>query len=154
MTTELLVLAGERTASADGATFEVIEPGTGRPMVEVAEGGVADARRAVDAAVRAFEEGAWRRMSATERGRVLLRASVLFRERLEAFAFAESRNAGKPINAARGEMGIVANVLEYWGGAANKIFGETIPVSNTGLDVTLREPVGVCALSLRGTFRS
>jgi acyl-CoA reductase-like NAD-dependent aldehyde dehydrogenase len=146
MTTELLVLGGERTAAADGATFEVIEPGTGEPMAVVAEAGVEDAKRAVDVAVRAFEEGAWRRMSATDRGRVLLRASVLLRERLEAFAAAESRNAGKPINAARGEIGTVANVLEYWGGAANKIFGETIPIQDPGLDVTLREPVGVCAL--------
>jgi betaine-aldehyde dehydrogenase len=146
MTTELLVLGGERTAAAEGASSDVIEPGTGRPMVEVADAGVEDVRRAVDIAHRAFEEGPWRRMTATERGRVLLRASSLFRERLEAFAKVESRNAGKPINAARGEMGIVANVLEYWGGAANKIFGETIPISDPGLDVTLREPVGVCAL--------
>src|SRR5918994_2447550 len=96
MATELLVLAGERKEAADGSTFEVIEPATGGPMVDVAA--------------------------------------------------AESRNAGKPINAARGEMGIVANTLEYWGGAANKIFGETVPVQDPGLDVTLREPVGVCAL--------
>ena len=146
MTTELLVLGGERAASAEGKTFEVIEPGTGRPMAEVAEAGAQDARRAVEVAHRAFEEGAWPRMSATERGRVLLRASTLFRDRLEAFAVAESRNAGKPINSARAEMGIVAGVLEYWGGAANKIFGETIPVQDAGLDVTIREPVGVCAL--------
>jgi betaine-aldehyde dehydrogenase len=146
MTTELLVLGGERTAAAEGDASDVIEPGTGHPMTRVADAGVEDARRAVDIAVRSFEEGPWRRMSATERGRVLLRASVLFRERLEDFAAVESRNAGKPVNAARGEMGIVANVLEYWGGAANKIFGETIPISDPGLDVTLREPVGVCAL--------
>jgi acyl-CoA reductase-like NAD-dependent aldehyde dehydrogenase len=146
MATELLVLAGERREAADGSTFEVIEPGSGGPMVDVAQAGAEDAKRAVDIAVRAFEEGAWRRLSATERGRVLLRASTLFRERLETFAAAESRNAGKPINAARGEMGIVANTLEYWGGAANKIFGETIPVQDPGLDVSLREPVGVCAL--------
>jgi acyl-CoA reductase-like NAD-dependent aldehyde dehydrogenase len=85
-------------------------------------------------------------MSATERGRVLLRAASLLRERLETFAVSESRNAGKPITSARGEIGTVANVLEYWGGAANKIFGESIPVHDPGLDVTLREPVGVCAL--------
>jgi acyl-CoA reductase-like NAD-dependent aldehyde dehydrogenase len=146
MTTELLVLGGERTAAALGTASDVIEPGTGQPMAEVADAGVEDVRRAVDLAVRSFEEGPWRRMSATERGRVLLRASMLFRERLEEFAAVESRNAGKPISAARGEMGIVANVLEYWGGAANKIFGETIPISDPGLDITLREPVGVCAL--------
>ncbi len=146
MTTELLVLGGERKPAADGATFEVTEPGTGAPMATVAEAGAEDARRAVDVAARAFEEGAWRRMSATERGRILLRASVLVHERLEAFAAVESRNAGKPITSARGEMGTVAAVLEYWGGAANKIFGETIPVQDAGLDITLREPVGVCAL--------
>ena len=53
---------------------------------------------------------------------------------------------GKPISAARAEIDLVANVYEYWGGAANKIFGETIPVVPPGLDVTLREPVGVCVL--------
>jgi len=152
MTTELLVLGGERVEATEGATSEVIEPGTGEPMAEIADAGAEDARRAVDIAHRAFEEGAWPRMSATERGRVLLRASGLLRERLEAFAAVESRNAGKPINAARGEIGTVANVLEYWGGAANKIFGETVPVQDPGLDVTLREPVGVCALIVPWNF--
>ncbi|MGH2660810.1 MAG: aldehyde dehydrogenase family protein [Actinomycetota bacterium] len=144
--TELLVLGGERAVAAEGKIFEVTEPGTGRPMAEVAEASAEDARRAVEVAHRAFEEGPWPRTSATERGRVLLRAAALFRERLEDFARVEARNGGKPISAARGEMGIVAGVLEYWGGAANKIFGESIPVQDPGIDVTLREPVGVCAL--------
>jgi betaine-aldehyde dehydrogenase len=146
MTTELLVLGGERTAAADGKTFEVIEPATAEPMAEVAEGGPEDARRAVDVAYRAFREGSWPRTSARERGRVLTKASFLVRERLEHLARLEARNGGKPISAARGEIEIVANVLEYWGGAANKIFGETIPVVPPGLDITQREPVGVCAL--------
>jgi acyl-CoA reductase-like NAD-dependent aldehyde dehydrogenase len=152
MTTELLVLGGERAAAAEGATADVIEPGTGEPMVQVADAGPEDAKRAVDIGVKAFDEGPWPKMNATERGRVLLRASVLFRERLEDFAAVESRNAGKPINAARGEMRTVAGVLEYWGGAANKIFGETIPVQDPGLDVSLREPVGVCALIVPWNF--
>jgi acyl-CoA reductase-like NAD-dependent aldehyde dehydrogenase len=152
MTTDLLVLGGERTAPAEGATSDVIEPATGKPMGKVADAGPEDARRAVDIAAKAFDEGPWRRMNATERGRVLLRASVLFRERLEDFAALESRNAGKPINAARGEMRTVAGVLEYWGGAANKIFGETIPVQDPGLDVSIREPVGVCALIVPWNF--
>jgi acyl-CoA reductase-like NAD-dependent aldehyde dehydrogenase len=146
MTAELLVLGGERLAAAEGGTFAVTEPGTGAPMAEVAEAGPEDARRAVDTAVRAFEEGPWPRTSATERGRVLLRASTLVRERLEDLATLEARNVGKPIGDARDELGIVAATLEYWGGAANKIFGETVPVQDQGLDVTLREPVGVCAL--------
>jgi acyl-CoA reductase-like NAD-dependent aldehyde dehydrogenase len=146
MITEPLVMGGERRLAAEGTTFTVIEPGTGAPMAEVAEAGPEDARLAVDTAVRAFEEGPWPRTSATARGRVLLRASVLVRERLEDVARLEARNAGKPIDEARDEIGIVADTLEYWGGAANKIFGETVPIQDPGLDVTLREPVGVCAL--------
>ena len=146
MSAELLVLGGERVPAAEGTTFEVIEPGTGTSMAEVVQAGAEDARRAVDIAHHAFEQGAWRRTNATERGRVLLRASAMLRERIDEFAVVEARNGGKPINAARGEMNLVANVLEYWGGAANKIFGESIPVQDPGIDVTLREPVGVCAL--------
>ena len=93
------------------ASDQVIEPGTGEPMAEVADAGAEDARRAVDIAHRAFEEGTWPRMSATERGRVLLHASALLRERLDDFAAIESRNAGKPINAARGEIAKVEDRL-------------------------------------------
>jgi acyl-CoA reductase-like NAD-dependent aldehyde dehydrogenase len=146
MATELLVLGGEGRPAAEGKTFAVIEPGTGAPMSDVAEAGPEDARRAVDVAVRAFDEGPWPRTSATLRGRVLLLASVIVRDRLEDLARLEARNVGKPIRDARDEIGIVADTLEYWGGAANKIFGETVPIQDPGLDVTLREPVGVCAL--------
>jgi acyl-CoA reductase-like NAD-dependent aldehyde dehydrogenase len=146
MNIEYLVLGGERVPAADGKTFAVTEPGSGKPFVEVAEAGHEDVERAVRAAYRAFEEGRWPRMSATERGRILLQAATLVRQRLEEIATVEARNAGKPIRDARDEIALVAAVLEYWGGAANKIFGETIPVQDVGLEVTLREPVGVCAL--------
>ncbi len=144
--TELLVLGGQRVAAADGKSFDVTEPATAEPMAEVAEGGPEDARRAVDTAAKAFEEGAWRRMSARERGRLLTNASLLIRERQEDLARLEARNGGKPIGSARAEIDIVANVFEYWGGAATKIFGETIPIVPPGIDLTLREPVGVCVL--------
>ena len=144
--TELLVLGGERVEAADGASDQVIEPATAAPMAEVAKAGADDARRAVDIAVRAFDEGAWPRMSARERGRLLTKASFMIRERQEELATLEARNGGKPIGSARAELDIAANVFEYWGGAANKITGETIPVVPAGLDITLREPVGVCAL--------
>jgi acyl-CoA reductase-like NAD-dependent aldehyde dehydrogenase len=144
--TELLVLGGERVAAGDGATAEVVEPSTGTSAWEVAQASPEDARRAIDVAVDAFETGPWRRMSARERGHVLTKASFLIRERQEELATLEARNGGKPIGAARGEIDIVANTYEYWGGAANKFFGETIPVVPPGLDVTLREPVGPCVL--------
>lgn len=150
MTTDMkredLVLGGERAPAADGRTFEVIEPATGRPFAGVAEAGREDVERAVRVAYHAFEEGAWPRMSATARGRILLQAAALLRQGQEELATLEARNAGKPVRDARAEVGLAAKVLEYWGGAANKIFGETIPVQDAGLEVTLREPVGVCAL--------
>jgi acyl-CoA reductase-like NAD-dependent aldehyde dehydrogenase len=146
METEMLIVGGERAPASDGATFDVIEPATGEALARVAEAGPEDARRAAELAHRAFQDGSWRRTPATKRGRVLLAASLLVRERLEDLARLEAQNAGKPIRDARDEMGIVADTLEYWGGAANKIMGETVPVQDSGLDVTIREPVGVGVL--------
>src|SRR5947207_3325187 len=146
MKIEHFVLGGERVPAADGKSFAVIEPGSGQSFAEVAEAGLEDVERAVQRAYWAFEQGRWARLSATDRGRILLQAATLVRERLEDIAVIEARNAGKPIRDARGEVTLVAAVLEYWGGAANKICGETIPVQDAGLEITLREPVGVCAL--------
>jgi acyl-CoA reductase-like NAD-dependent aldehyde dehydrogenase len=144
--TELLVMGGERVDAVDGATMEVTEPSTAAPMAEVAQASAEDAARAVDRASRAFESGVWSAISARERGRLLTKASFLIRERQEELARLEARNGGKPIGSARAEIDIAANVFEYWGGAANKIMGETIPIVPPGIDLTLREPVGVCAL--------
>ena len=144
--TELLVLGGERVPALAGGTTDVLEPATGAVAWQTAQADADDAARAVDIAARAFDDGAWRRLSARERGRVLTRASFLIRDRQEELARLEARNGGKPIGNARAEIDIVANVFEYWGGAANKITGETIPIVPPGIDVTLREPVGVCAL--------
>src|SRR5437588_4159176 len=146
MKIEHFVLGGEGVPAADGKSFAVIEPGSGQSFAEVAEAGPEDVELAVQRAYWAFEQGRWARLSATDRGRILLQAAALVRERLEDIAVIEARNAGKPIRDARGEVALVAAVLEYWGGAANKISGETIPVQDSGLEVTLREPVGVCAL--------
>src|SRR5205085_1157536 len=100
---ELLVVGGERVGSASGTTTDVIEPATGSSMAQVAEAGPEDARRAVDTALAALEDGPWPRTNATSRGRVLLRAAALIRDRLDDLATLEARNGGKPIGAARGE---------------------------------------------------
>src|SRR5258708_8302370 len=93
MNIEHLVLGGQRVPAADGKTFAVTEPGSGKPFVEVAEAGHEDVERAVRAAYRAFEEGRRPRMSATERVRILLQAATLVRQRLEDISTIESRNA-------------------------------------------------------------
>src|SRR6266545_4317560 len=84
-----LVIGGKHTAAMDGSTFTVDEPATGKPLAEVARAGPEDARRAVDAAHRAFTEGPWPRTPGTQRGKVLLKVASLVRERLEDLAATE-----------------------------------------------------------------
>jgi acyl-CoA reductase-like NAD-dependent aldehyde dehydrogenase len=148
---EPLLIAGARIPAANGTTFPVIEPATGEQMAEVAQAGPADIDAALTAASRAFD-GAWPRTPPTERGRILARVAAGIRARAEEFAVLEARNAGKPIGDARWEVEAAAGTFEYFAGAANKHLGEVVPVSEPGLDVVLREPVGVCALIVPWNF--
>ena len=73
----------------------------------------------------------------------LAKLADLIKQNSEELAWLESRNVGKPITGARGEVVGASLVFDYYAGAANKVFGQTIPVSKPGLDLTLREPIGV-----------
>jgi aminomuconate-semialdehyde/2-hydroxymuconate-6-semialdehyde dehydrogenase len=93
---------GELVDSADGKTFETFDPAEGQPYASVAEGGPEDARRAVSAARRAFDDGPWPRMSTAERRRLLNRLADGIDERADELAAAETRDMGKPIAESRG----------------------------------------------------
>jgi acyl-CoA reductase-like NAD-dependent aldehyde dehydrogenase len=148
-----MVIGGQSVDAADGQTFEVLDPSTGRVMATAPLGGKEDVDRAVVAAQRAFDDPkGWSSWSASKRGRTLARFSVLVKANLETLARLESRNVGKPISGARGEALGASLVFEYYAGAANKVFGETIPVSKPGLDFTLREPIGVVGLIVPWNF--
>ena len=149
--TENLFIAGERRPSVDGATFTVINPATGRELAEVSQAGTSDLELALSYATKAFG-GAWPRTSATARGRVLYAVASGIRARAEEFALLESNNTGKPIGDARWEVEAAASTFEYFAGAANKHLGEVIPVTEPGLNVVLREPIGVCALIVPWNF--
>jgi acyl-CoA reductase-like NAD-dependent aldehyde dehydrogenase len=146
-----MVIGGEQVAAADGQTFDVVSPIDGAVIARVAKGGTEDVDRAVASAQRAFE-GEWRTWSQTRRGQAMARLAALTRDHLEELAAMESRNMGKPISSARWEIGAVADVLDYHAGAANKLTGETIPVSKPGFDFTLREPIGVVGLIVPWNF--
>ncbi len=152
--TEQLIIAGERRDAAEGSTFTVTEPATGKPLAEVAKASAVDVDLALAAATRAFADGrgTWARTSGTERGRVLLKVSQLIREREDLLATAEARGAGHPIGDARWEVGAAAGTFEYYAGAANKHFGSVVPVQDAGLDVVLREPVGPVSLIVPWNF--
>ncbi|NNN06818.1 MAG: aldehyde dehydrogenase [Elusimicrobia bacterium] len=146
-----LWIGGKSVPAASGRTYDAINPADGKAIARVAEGGAAD----IDAAVRAAAEaavGPWSRLTPRARGKILLRLSTLIRENLDELAFLETRNAGKTLSDSRDEMGLAADVFEYYAGAANKQFGETIPVGPSGVGFTLREPVGVCGLIVPWNF--
>lgn len=142
---EALLIDGEHVAAAEGRTFETHNPATGAVLADVALASAEDVNRAVAAARRAFDSGPWPRMKAVERGRMLRRVADLIRERLDSLAELETGNSGKAIADARDEVGGAANTFEYYAGAADKVFGETIPMGASALDYTAREPVGVAA---------
>jgi acyl-CoA reductase-like NAD-dependent aldehyde dehydrogenase len=148
-----MVIGGETVDALDGQTFTVTDPARGVVIATVPQGGKADVDRAVAAAVAAYEEPkGWSSWSASKRGRTLMKLSTLVKQHLEELAQLECRNGGKPITSARGEILGVSLVFEYYAGAANKVFGETIPVSRPGLDFTLREPIGVVGLIVPWNF--
>jgi acyl-CoA reductase-like NAD-dependent aldehyde dehydrogenase len=127
-------------------------PATGTELTTVAQAGPQDLELAIATAERAFVSGVWSEVSATDRGKVLLRVAALVRERLEDFAWAEVHNAGHTIEDARWEAGAMADVFEYYAGAANKHLGSVVPTQDSGLGLVLRVPVGVCGLIVPWNF--
>jgi acyl-CoA reductase-like NAD-dependent aldehyde dehydrogenase len=142
---EALLIDGERVEAAEGRTFATYNPATGETIAEVALAGEADVARAVSAARLAFDDGPWPRMKPVERGRILYRVAALIRDRLDKLAELETRNSGKALADSRDEVGGAANTFEYYAGAADKLFGETIPMGASAFDFTMRVPVGVTA---------
>ncbi len=139
-----LWIAGRELPAASGKTFEVRGPATGEVIAEAAEGGTEDLETAVRAATRAFE--AWSALGPRERATKLFAFSRLVREKKEELAALETLNAGHALRDALEEAETVADCIEFYAGAVQKHHGETIPVTDRGLDLTLREPIGVCGL--------
>ncbi len=151
--THRMVIGGESVDAADGQRFEVVNPATGSVIATVPLGGREDVDRAVAAARAAFDDrSGWANWPASKRGRGLAKLAALIGQHTEELAQLESRNVGKPISGARGEVTGAGLVFDYYAGAANKIFGQTIPVSKPGLDLTLREPIGVVGLIVPWNF--
>jgi betaine-aldehyde dehydrogenase len=143
------LLIGDQRPTGSG-TITVIEPARAQPMAEVASAGPADLDRAVAAARKAWP--AWAALTAVARAEILFRFSDLVRTHAEGLATLEARNVGKPIGDARWEANHVADTLRYYAGAADKFFGETVQVGKPGLDITLRQPLGVVGLIVPWNF--
>ncbi len=139
--------------SVSGKTFQTIDPSTEEVITEVAEGDAADVDLAVEAARNAFESPAWSRMNARQRGSIMMRWADLIEENLEELAALESLDNGKPIRDARAaDIPLAIDCLRYYGGWADKIHGDTIPINGNFFCYTRREPTGVCGQIIPWNF--
>jgi phenylacetaldehyde dehydrogenase len=141
-----LLIDDEWVSAASGRTFPVYNPATGAVLAQVAEADREDVDRAVRAARRAFDGGPWRKMTGSQRGKLMWKLADLIDRHLEEFAELESIDNGKPVAVARvADVPLTADLFRYMGGWATKMTGTTIPwsVPTDFLSYTLREPVGV-----------
>ncbi len=120
-------------------TREVLNPFNGETIALVPESGKKDVDTAIAAARRAFDSGPWRDFTAQQRGRILLAMADIVRKNAAMLAEFETLNCGKPIVESEFDMNDTANCFEYYGGLATKIHGETLPVPDNALNMTLRE---------------
>ena len=145
-----LLIGGNWVDAASGRTFPTYNPATGQVATQIAEGDREDIDRAVKAARRAFDHGPWRRMTPSERGRLIWKLADLVEKHLEEFAELETLDNGKPLTIARAaDVPLAVDLFRYMAGWATKIEGHTIPISvpyTPGARYhayTLREPIGV-----------
>ena len=124
-------------------TMQVFEPATEQVLAELPRAGVEEADEAVARAKAAFP--AWRDVAPGDRAKLLRCLARAVEGKVEELAQLEARNVGKPISDARGEVGSVVEVFDYYAGAPERLLGSQIPVSG-GVDVTFREPLGVVGL--------
>ncbi|WP_374636921.1 aldehyde dehydrogenase [Paracoccus sp. (in: a-proteobacteria)] len=134
-------------AFSDGAAqFESLDPATGQPWALMPEARRDDVNRAVDAAGRAFDAPEWSGMSASQRGKLLLRLADLLAENTQRLAELETRDTGKIIRETSAQIAYVAEYYRYYAGLADKIEGAYLPIDKPDMEVWLRrEPIGVVA---------
>ncbi|HUR62640.1 MAG TPA: aldehyde dehydrogenase family protein [Candidatus Thermoplasmatota archaeon] len=140
--TPMLVAGQWRTADA---SMPVHDPATGQVLAQVPKGTRSDVDQAVEASRAALESKEWRTMDPSQRGRILQKLAALTYAKAKDLALTESRNNGKTLKEAMGDVRFAAMTLEYFAGWSDKAEGRTIPVPGDRLDYTLRQPLGVTA---------
>lgn len=139
-----MLIGGKWCDSVSGETFATHHPATEEKIADVARGNAQDVDRAVKAARKAFEEGAWPKMDARDRGRLILKLADLIEQHAEELAALETLDNGKPIRDSQtADIPLVIDCLRYYAGWADKITGDTIPIRGNYFCYTRREAVGV-----------
>ncbi len=139
-----LLIGGKWQDSVSGKTFPTLNPATGETICQVAEGDKADVDLAVKAARKAFNEGPWSKMNASERGRLLNKLADLIEQNTDELAALESLDNGKPLRDSKAaDLPLTIKCYRYYAGWADKIHGKTIPVEGPFFCYTRHEPLGV-----------
>ncbi|EON61515.1 aldehyde dehydrogenase [Coniosporium apollinis CBS 100218] len=146
-----LFINNEFVKGVDGKTFEVINPTDESVICEVHEATEKDVDIAVSAARKAFE-GDWRKETPENRGRLLVKLADLFEKNLDILAAAESLDNGKAITMAKGDVGMCASTLRYYGGWADKIEGKVVDTTPDTFNYIRKEPIGVCGQIIPWNF--
>jgi succinate-semialdehyde dehydrogenase/glutarate-semialdehyde dehydrogenase len=140
----LLHINGAWRAAAAGQTLNIVNPATEEVIGTLARAGVADLDEALDAAAAGF--AAWRKVSAYERSKLMRRAAELVRERREEIATLMTLEQGKPLAESRLEVGVSADVIDWFAEEGRRAYGRVIPARGAGVyQLSVREPVGVVA---------
>jgi aldehyde dehydrogenase (NAD+) len=139
-----MLIGGKWVNSVSGKTFPTTDPTNGETICNVAEGDKADIDLAVKAAREAFEKGIWSRTNASERGRLLHKLADAIERHKDELAALESLDNGKPIaDSLTADLPLTIQCYRYYGGWADKLYGQTIPIDGPYFTYTRHEPVGV-----------
>ena len=139
-----LLINGQWVDSVSGKTFETLDPSNGKVLATVSEAGPEDVNKAVRSARQAFENGPWKKMSASQRSRLIYKLADLMETHKDELAQLETLDNGKPINeTTKADVPLAIDHFRYYAGWATKITGQTIPVAGNYFNFTRHEPVGV-----------
>ncbi len=140
-----MFIDGKWVDSLSGKTIQIVDPGKNEAIAEVPLGDREDARRAIAAARKAFDEGEWKNTTPTERGRMVSMLGDLVEKHRQELAELESLDTGKTVTESLWDMDDIAGIFRYYGELADKDSGEIIasPVPNSS-SMVVHEPVGVC----------
>jgi aldehyde dehydrogenase (NAD+) len=130
------------TPASSGQSLAMIDPATGEVFDHIARGNAQDVDTAVKSARQCYDH-VWQHITATERGRLLMKLSQAVAEHADELAAIEQRDCGKPVKQAKADVAALARYFEFYAGAADKLHGETIPYQNGFSVFTWREPFGV-----------
>ena len=137
------LIGGKWQPASDARTVDVVSPSDGIVFARLARGTAADIDAAVKAARRAFEEGAWSKLTAVERGRLMLKLGQKILDHFDELAELEARDTGKPMKQARADITATARYFEFYGAGADKVHGDVVPFLDGYMVTVLREPKGV-----------